>query len=219
MKLKHYIILLCCGGLFSCNKIIDLNSESNLNTSTYYSNTAEVKSALTGCYNGLQSTLYNEWRFTELRSDNAKMGVTGSTSNINRELSDLDMFIPSPSMVDIFNYWRANYNNIRNCNIILQKLGVVYNPANGTIAFNAIDIPITEVDRKQLAGEAMFIRAYHYFNWPITTHVNPTFSHDHTNNDPTSSFSSLFTTLCSIVLLVLIIKGLVLEFFIRKIKN
>lgn len=164
MKLKHYIILLCWGGLFSCNKIIDLNSESNLNTSTYYSNTAEVKSALTGCYNGLQSALYNEWRFTELRSDNAKMGVTGSTNNLNRELSDLDMFIPSPSMVDIFNYWRANYNNIRNCNIILQKLGVVYNPANGTIAFNAIDIPIAEVDRKQLAGEAMFIRAYHYFN-------------------------------------------------------
>lgn len=164
MKFRFFIILFCCSGLFSCKKIIDLHSESNLNTSTYYSNTAEVKAALTGCYNGMQAALFNEWRFTELRSDNSKMGVTGSTSVQNRELSDLDMFIPSPAMVDIFNYWRASYNNIRNCNIILQKLGVEYDPASGTISFNTINIPIADVDRKQLSGEAMFIRAYHYFN-------------------------------------------------------
>lgn len=164
MKLKQYIILLCCGGLFSCEKIIDLNSESNLNTGTFYSNLAEVKSGLTGAYNGMQGSLYNEWQFTELRSDNAKMGVTGSTATANREFSDLDMFIPNPSQQQIFNYWRANYTNIRNCNIIISKLGAEYDPATGTITFNNISIPISEADRKQLAGEAMFIRAYHYFN-------------------------------------------------------
>ena len=112
----------------------------------------------------MQAALFNEWQFTELRSDNSKMGVPGSTSNINRELSDLDMFIPSPSQVQIFNYWRSTYSNIRNCNIILQKLGVTYDPASGNNTFNTISIPIAEADRKQLAGEAMFIRAYHYFN-------------------------------------------------------
>ena len=112
----------------------------------------------------MQAALFNEWQFTELRSDNTKMGVPGSTSNINRELSDLDMFIPSPSQVQIFNYWRSTYSNIRNCNIILQKLGVTYDPASGNNTFNTISIPIAEADRKQLAGEAMFIRAYHYFN-------------------------------------------------------
>jgi hypothetical protein len=164
MKLKNYIILLCCGGLFSCEKIIDLHSESNLSTGTYYSNLAEVKSGLTGAYNGMQATLYNEWQFTELRSDNSKMGVTGSTATANREFSDLDMFIPSTSQQQIFNYWRANYNNIRNCNIIINRLGAEYDPATGTITFKDISIPISETDRKQLAGEAMFIRAYHYFN-------------------------------------------------------
>ncbi len=164
MKLRNYIILLFCCGLSSCKKIIDLHSESNLNTSTYYSNLEEVKAALSGCYNGMQASLFNEWQFTELRSDNAKMGVPGSTNSINRELSDLDMFIPSPSQVQIFNYWRATYSNIRNCNIILQKLGVEYNTATGAHTFNSISIPISETDRRQLAGEAMFIRAYHYFN-------------------------------------------------------
>jgi hypothetical protein len=74
------------------------------------------------------------------------------------------MFIPSPAHQAIYTYWLANYTNIRNLNIVLQKLGVVYNPVTGTHTFNDIQIPITETDRKQLAGEAMFIRAYHYFN-------------------------------------------------------
>lgn len=164
MKRIHFIILIGCFGLFSCKKVIDLYPQSNLNTGTYYSNLDEVKSALNGCYNGMQRSLSNEWQFTELRSDNSKMGAPGSTASANRDLSDLDMFIPSPSQQQIYNYWLATYNNIRNINIVLQKLGVVYDATAGTFTLNTISIPITETDRKQLAGEAMFIRAYHYFN-------------------------------------------------------
>lgn len=164
MKLIHYILLFSCAGLFACKKIIDLYPQSNLNTGTYYSNLGEVKAALTGCYNGMQGSLFNEWQFTELRSDNAKQGAPGSTASGNRDLSDLDMFIPSPSAQQIYNYWLATYNNIRNTNIVLEKLGVTYDAATGVMTFNAITIPISETDRKQLAGEAMFIRAYHYFN-------------------------------------------------------
>lgn len=164
MKYIQYIILIGCVGLFSCKKTIDLYPQSNLNTGTYYSNLEEVKAALTGCYNGMQRSLSNEWQFTELRSDNSKQGQPGSTASTNRDLSDLDMFVPSTSHQAIYTYWLATYNNIRNINIVLQKLGVVYNPGTGTVTFNPIDIPITETDRKQLAGEAMVIRAYHYFN-------------------------------------------------------
>jgi len=164
MKLTHYILLFCCAGLFACKKTIDLYPQSNLNTGTYYSNLEEVKAALTGCYNGMQRSLSNEWQFTELRSDNAKQGAPGSTASANRDLSDLDMFIPATSQQQIYNYWLATYNNIRNTNIVLEKLGVTYDAGTGAITFNAITIPISETDRKQLAGEAMVIRAYHYFN-------------------------------------------------------
>lgn len=164
MKHIHYILLFCCAGLFSCKKTIDLYPESNLNTGTYYSNYEEVKAALTGCYNGMQRALINEWQFTELRSDNAKMGAPGSTASGNRDLSDLDMFIPATTQQAIYTYWLASYSNIRNTNIVLEKLGVTYDETTGALTFNAINIPISETDRKQLAGEAMFIRAYHYFN-------------------------------------------------------
>lgn len=164
MKRIQYIILLGCVGLFSCKKVIDVYPQSNLSTGTYYSNFDEMKAALAGCYNSLQRPLFYEWQMTELRSDNSKQGSPGSTASTNRDLSDLDMFTPSTSHQGIYQYWLATYNNIRNVNVVLQKLGVMYDPATGAISFQPINITITEADRKQVAGEAMFIRAYHYFN-------------------------------------------------------
>src|SRR5688572_8570465 len=164
MKRIHYLILVCFAGLTACKKTIDLYPPSNINTGTYYSNYDEVKSALTGVYNGMHRALLNEWQLTELRSDNAKQGQPGSTASGNRDLSDLDMFIPATTHQGNYNYWLATYGNIRNANIVLEKLGVTYDPGTGELTFGDINIPISETDRKQLAGEAMFIRAYHYFN-------------------------------------------------------
>lgn len=164
MKKLHYIIIILFMSLTSCKKVIDLYPESNLNTGTFYSNDAEVKAGLTGCYNGMQRPIYREWQFTELRSDNSYMGSTGSTNSFNRDLSDLDEFIPATTNDAVYQYWLDTYFNIRNCNIVLQKLGVNYDPAAGAISLSTIDIPISDVNRKQYAGEALFIRAYHYFN-------------------------------------------------------
>lgn len=164
MKNIKYILIFCSLGFLGCKKTIDLYPQSNLNTATYYSNLEEVKAALIGCYNGMQRSLSNEWMFTELRSDNSKMGAPGSTASANRDLSDLDMFIPATTQQSIYTYWQATYGNIRTVNIVLEKLGVVYDPATGAITYKDISIPISDVDRRQLAGEAMFIRAYHYFN-------------------------------------------------------
>lgn len=164
MKYVQYIIIVFCLALCSCKKVIDLYPESNLNTGTFYSNYAEVQLGITGCYNGLQKPQYREWQLTELRSDNSLMGVTGSSSNVNRDLSDLDWFIPATTHAGLYNFWLDSYNNIRNCNVVLQKLGASYDAATGTINLAAIDIPITEADRKQFVGEALFIRAHHYFN-------------------------------------------------------
>ena len=58
MKQIIYTVVLSAFVFSSCKKDIDLNPQSNLSTATYYSNYEEVKSALTGCYNGLQKPLY-----------------------------------------------------------------------------------------------------------------------------------------------------------------
>jgi starch-binding outer membrane protein, SusD/RagB family len=159
-----YLIVIAAIFLFSCEKIIDLYPVSNLNTGTFYSNLAEMQAGMTGAYRGMQAPLLDEWALTELRSDNSKQGQTGSTSPQNRELNELDMFQIPTIHLRVYNYWLSTYNNIRNANVLLDKLGVRYDPVSGVTSLNPIDIPITDADRKQLAGEALFIRAYHYFN-------------------------------------------------------
>lgn len=164
MKLSYYLIISSLAFSFGCTKLIDLNPQSNISSTTFYSNITEVNAALTGCYNGMIAPLNDEWTLTELRSDNSVQGVAGSTSSPNRDLSDLDMFFPSVSHQGLYNYWLNTYYNIRNVNFVLNNLGVDYSPSSGTLTFNPISIPISSADVKKLSAEASFIRAHHYFN-------------------------------------------------------
>jgi starch-binding outer membrane protein, SusD/RagB family len=164
MKCIKYIILFAALTVTGCKKIIDLTPQSNINSGTYYSTLSEVSTALTGCYNGMQKPLLDEWTLTELRSDNVIQGVKASTSTVNRDLSDLDMFFPNTSHQGVYTYWLNTYYNIRNVNFVLNSLGVDYSETAGTLSYNPITIPITDADKKKLAAEACFIRACHYFN-------------------------------------------------------
>lgn len=110
--------------LVSCQKSIDLQPISNVGAEDYYKNFNEVSSALTGCYSGLHKPLYNEWMFTELRSDNSKQGVPNSTNVANAELNALDMFTLNPFHERVYDYWLDTYNNIRAINYVLRSLGV-----------------------------------------------------------------------------------------------
>jgi len=164
MKNISYIIAFLLLSLYSCSDVIDLYPTSNLNTGTYYSTVDEIQAGLTGCYNGLQRSINSEWQFTELRSDNSKMGLAASTNSFNRDLSDLDMFLPAPTHQAIYTYWLNTYNNIRSANIVLDRLGADYSPSSGTINLSPITVPMADSIRRQMMGEALFIRAYHYFN-------------------------------------------------------
>lgn len=148
--------------LASCQKAIDLQPISNVGAEAYYKNYTEVNSALTGCYNGLHKPLYNEWMFTELRSDNAKQGVANSTNVVNAELNALDMFTLNPFHERVYDYWLETYNNIRAINYVLKSLGANYQNKEITIADGTAEMP--EAQRNKILGEALFLRAYHYFN-------------------------------------------------------
>lgn len=164
MRYIKILLAIAAFAFVSCKKVIDLYPESNPSSSNYYTTAGEVQTGLNGCYNALQKPMFYEWQVTELRSDNTKMGVPGSNNTVNRDLSDLDEFIPSTGHAAVYSYWINTYNVIRNCNVILQNLGVVYSPASGTLTLNPISIPILDSVRKQMAGEAMVLRANSYFN-------------------------------------------------------
>ncbi len=158
----YSLALIAANAIISCKKVIDLYPESNLTTENFYKTPEEVQTALLGCYNSIQKPTNLEWQLTELRSDNAKMGVPASTNTTNRDLSDLDYFIPSTGHPTVYQYWLRSYNTIRNVNTVLQVLGVKY--SNGAITLDQPQLTITDSLRKQYAGEAMILRANAYFN-------------------------------------------------------
>lgn len=164
MKNTLKLFVLATIFLSSCQKNIELYPQSNITTENFYNNANDIQIALNGCYNGLREPLLNEWKLTELRSDNAIMGNAGSKSVPNRDLSDLDLFVPSTSHQAIYNYWIANYFNIRNLNVILNSLNVNYSPTTGTLVSDSTKVKITPTEKRAAVAEAAFIRAYHYFN-------------------------------------------------------
>jgi len=164
--MKNIVSLLILSSIFlaSCEKNIDLYPQSNITSGDFFKNASDVQIALNGSYNALRDPLVEEWKLTELRSDNTIMYSSASKSAPNRDLSDLDMFIPSTSHAGIYNYWIANYFNIRNVNNILNSLNINYDPTGGKLNAGTTTVVITDVQKKAVSSEAAFIRAYHYFN-------------------------------------------------------
>ncbi len=149
-------------GVSSCNKLTDVTPISNEEAAKYYKNYNEVNIALNGCYNGMQEPLLTEWMLTELRTDNAKQRSVTSTTNSNQELNLLDLYTVSPQHQQVYNYWLSVYKNIRNINYVLRSLGVTY--SNNQLVYGTPTADVTEAQRKDLIGQALFLRAYHYFN-------------------------------------------------------
>ena len=134
--MKNVIKLFALASIFlsSCNKNIELYPQSNITTENFYNNASDIQIALNGCYNALRAPLLEEWKLTELRSDNTIMGNAGSKSVPNRDLSDLDLFIPNTSHQAIYNYWIANYFNL------VRLYGGVFLIHEPVGPFDAIDI-------------------------------------------------------------------------------
>lgn len=157
------VITLCVAASVSCKKIIEVQPQANIGAENFYNNFNEANVALTGCYYGLQKSLDNEWMMTELRSDNAKQGAPTSTNATNLELNKINMYAANPTQPFIYTYWLNTYTNINSINYVLASLGVEYN--NGAITLTANPrAKMEDAQRKSLAGQALFLRAYHYFN-------------------------------------------------------
>jgi starch-binding outer membrane protein, SusD/RagB family len=164
MKTLKYIIFLVVITISSCSDIIDQYPENYLSTATYYTNSAEFRTAINGCYNSMQKQVSNEWQFTELRSDNTIMSSPGTTSVQNFDLDYLDRYFPNTSQPAIQTYWTNSYYTIKAANLILSELGVSYIANSGTIVLGPIKAKITEAERKKYISEACFIRAMQYYN-------------------------------------------------------
>lgn len=147
MKRLHYMLALATASLLAaCN--MDQYPYSEIAADQYVTDAAAVNNLVVGAYSGLHSVLYNEWAMTELRSDNARMRATGSTSQDSKLIEQLDQGTIETSHQWVGEYWDNTYAVIYRTNDVLANLDVVDDPTL----------------RAQYQGEAQFLRAMLYFN-------------------------------------------------------
>jgi hypothetical protein len=135
--------------VFSCNKFLDDKPKTSLTTGNSYSTATDIENVLNGCYNIFYGSDYYQWEYvmtSDVRSDNAYPG-----GNNEETFYDYDRFSLPPSNSHNYANWSALYKGIARVNILLNKIEGV------------TDAKLTADRKKQIIGEASFLRAFHYY--------------------------------------------------------
>jgi hypothetical protein len=149
--MKKYILLLILvkSTLFiSCEDFLDLSPISEETSGNAYETANQIEAALVGAYESFQSSEYYVWDnllFQDVRSDNNYAGGD------NPEIFQIDFLEVTPTHTRLFTHWSNIYNAISKANLVIERVELI------------TDVKLTEERRMQIRGEALFLRAYHYF--------------------------------------------------------
>ncbi|WP_316819287.1 RagB/SusD family nutrient uptake outer membrane protein [Pedobacter nyackensis] len=146
------LILLTCTGFYSCNKdFLNLAPNENITEAQAFSTMIQTENFTNNIYTGLPST------FTRTGDGNTPLDCLSDegapTFWQNGRTFNGGGYGPTNITSFIGNIWANSYRNIRKVNILLEKLP-------GVPAVN----PDDEDTRKRLKGEALFLRAFYYFD-------------------------------------------------------
>lgn len=136
--------------LFSCQKFLNDAPKSSLTSGNAYNSASDIENALAGCYN-IFYTDYYQWENVLLgdnRSDNAYPGGGGEETFVVED----QFTVPPSNSHDYTMWWGQPYQGIARCNILLEKINGVSDP----------ELDIND-RRKQIIGEASFLRAFNYY--------------------------------------------------------
>lgn len=147
---KVYMLIMLSTVLSSCQKFLSDAPQSSLTSGNAYKSASDIENDLAGCYN-IFYTDYYQWENVMLSdngSDNAYPGGGGEDTFVNIDQFD----VPPSNSHDYSFWWGQPYQGIARCNILLDKIGAVSDPK--------LDL---NDRRKQVIGEASFIRAFNYY--------------------------------------------------------
>lgn len=149
MKTSKILIFLLVATFFtSCSDFLDLQPISEETSGNAYETGSQIEAALVGAYESFQSSEFYVWDnilFQDVRSDNCYAGGD------NPEIFQIDFIDIEPTHSRLFTHWSNIYNAISKANLVIERV-------------DGIDDPLLSDDRKrEIRGEAIFLRSYHYF--------------------------------------------------------
>ena len=131
----------------SCKKFLDEKPVSVLSTGNAYNSAKDLENALVGAYSIFYQEYYT-WDnvlLQDVRSDNAYVGGGGDPGIVPYDLVNI-----APGNDRMYADWSQLYTGIGRCNLLLDKV-------------NNVTDPQFEERKKQIIGEASFLRAFHYY--------------------------------------------------------
>lgn len=168
-KIGFILIILGLMTFSACDNLITDVPQSALTQTDFFVNPIRINDGIIGCYAGIANIKDDEWRYTEIRSDNTCVSSYGTGTTDRADICDLKFFRTSPSQTGLLSFWYKLFQNIGNVNAILPSVAVGQNY-----------VPI-ESQRAQCEGELLFIRAFHYYTlvnlwgdmFKVTTVIGP----------------------------------------------
>ncbi len=147
--MKKGLLIIAIGILFAgCNDFLNESMQGKYSSSTFYKTAEHARLAVTACYEPLafKSIENNIWVFGDVASDDA---VKGGNPGDQSEITYIDQFTVATDNGFLINSWEHYFNGIARTNEVIAK------------------VPLIDMDpdlRDRYVGEALFLRAYYYFN-------------------------------------------------------
>lgn len=136
------------------DKFLTVYPETELSLDTFFKTEADFKQAVNGAYAPLRALANNTaWKLMELHSDNAYYGRNTLFGAVDATQDLANFAVPTANGVtandNVLQHYRQSYLIISRCNQILTLIdGVDFN----------------EDSKKNLKGQALFLRAHAYFD-------------------------------------------------------
>jgi hypothetical protein len=131
----------------SCSdEFFDLTPNNKISADIMYKTAADFNLAVVSCYSKLQSQVSFYTECCEYRSDNLYLSAPTAGT---QDRYDIDQFKDNSSNGLLSDYWANFNNNVYRCNMVLDRIDKA---------------DVDEDLKKQYKGEALFIRAFVYFN-------------------------------------------------------
>ncbi|SHM50709.1 Starch-binding associating with outer membrane [Chitinophaga jiangningensis] len=152
MKLKITGLFFTAVMLFSgcSDKFLDLQDKQNLTESTFWATRQHALQGITATYGALQGYDGDKWTFFEQVYVTLAFKGDDIDNNKNEPYGkNLAAFVNSADESGPWSLWATCYTGIGRANQVIQKVPGI------TV--------MTEQERKEIVGEAKFLRAYNYF--------------------------------------------------------
>ncbi len=150
MKNKFLYIIIGALCLGSCKKeFLNLAPKDNLSAATFYKDEVQFTQALNGAYESLRGIVVPGTYMDEMRSDNTFFTYYAPDRGPANWVEDIILFRDNPQTTVTNSRYRTDFAGIAKVNAILDRISAV---------------EFSDSAKNSILGEALFLRAFYYFD-------------------------------------------------------